>query len=149
MRGGTENLMGIVGMSVALEIANQEMESNRKAISEMKTNLRNRLMAEISDLKFNGLSGADSSLYSILNLSLPPSPFGEMLLANLDIRGIAVSGGSACSSGSDIGSHVLRAMKADPSRPSVRISFSKFNQMEELDVVCSAFRELYPSMEKA
>jgi cysteine desulfurase len=69
----------------------------------------------------------------VLNVSLPPSDLGDMLLFNLDIHKISASGGSACSSGSDIGSHVLRALRTDPERPSVRFSFSKFNTPEEVD----------------
>jgi cysteine desulfurase len=73
----------------------------------------------------------------VLNVSLPPSGLGDMLLFNLDIHKISASGGSACSSGSDIGSHVLKALRADPERPSVRFSFSKFNTPEEVDYAAS------------
>jgi len=69
----------------------------------------------------------------------------DMLLFNLDIAGISVSGGSACSSGSSIGSHVLTAIGANPDRPSVRFSFSKYNTKDEIDVVVSKLRELFPA----
>ena len=132
LRGGTENIMGIVGMAEALELSLSELDSSFKHITRLKELFKARIAADIPGAAFNGMSAEDNSLYTILNVSLPPSPHGEMLLANLDIRGIAVSGGSACSSGSDIGSHVLLAIGADSFRPSVRFSFSKFNTEEEI-----------------
>lgn len=144
MRGGTENLMGIVGMAEALELAISEMEETEKHISGLKELFLSLIRHEIKGIQFNGLSGESGSIYSVLNVSLPPSPGGEMLLANLDIRGVAVSGGSACSSGSDSGSHVLRALNADPARPSVRFSFGKFNTEEEVrnaaGILCSLYK---------
>ena len=66
-----------------------------------------------------------------------------MLLFNLDIAGIAASGGSACSSGSEIGSHVLRAMKVEPQRANVRFSFSRFNSIDEVDYTVERLQELF------
>lgn len=132
MRGGTENIMGIVGMATAYELAMAERSDTILHVKSLKNLMKERLLATVPDVSFNGLSAGENSLHTILSVSLPPSSHGEMMLANLDIRGIAVSGGSACSSGSDIGSHVLRAIGADPSRPSVRFSFSKFNTAEEI-----------------
>ncbi|MBO9638996.1 MAG: aminotransferase class V-fold PLP-dependent enzyme, partial [Siphonobacter aquaeclarae] len=95
-----------------------------------------RLKEAIPDVRFNGDSeNVEGSLYTVLNVSFPPSADSEMLLFNLDIEGVSASGGSACSSGSDVGSHVLTALKADPSRPSARFSFSKYNTVEEIDEV--------------
>jgi len=73
---------------------------------------------------------------------LPCTNMSDMLLFNLDIAGISASGGSACSSGSDIGSHVLRAINADTERPSVRFSFSKNNTKEEIDIVVAKLIEI-------
>ncbi|MNR06822.1 Cysteine desulfurase [compost metagenome] len=66
----------------------------------------------------------------------------DMLLFNLDINGISASGGSACSSGSNIGSHVLSGINVDPNRPSVRFSFSKYNTKEELDIVVDKVKHI-------
>jgi cysteine desulfurase len=105
--------------------------------------MKDALLAGIPELRFNGRSGEEDSMYSILNLSLPPSDIGEMLLFNLDIQGIAASGGSACSSGSEVGSHVLRSIGSDKERPAVRLSFGKFNTLEEVDFASAAICNLY------
>ncbi len=135
MRGGTENVYGIVGLAKALEIAYKEMESHQNHIQELKDYLKAQLIAEIPGIGFNGETDADKSLYTVLNVSFPEMDMADMLLFNLDINGICASGGSACSSGSNIGSHVLNGINADPNRPSVRFSFSKYTTKEELDYV--------------
>lgn len=142
MRGGTENVYGIVGLAKALEIAYAEMESHQNHIQELKTYLKDKLSNEISDVTFNGETDADKSLYTVLNVSFPAMDMGDMLLFNLDINGISASGGSACSSGSNIGSHVLTGIGADPDRPSVRFSFSKYNTKTELDYVVEKVKEI-------
>lgn len=142
MRGGTENVYGIVGLAKALEIAYAEMESHQNYIQELKTYLKDKLSNEIPDLTFNGETDADKSLYTVLNVSFPAMDMGDMLLFNLDINGISASGGSACSSGSNIGSHVLTGIGADPDRPSVRFSFSKYNTKAELDYVVEKVKEI-------
>jgi cysteine desulfurase len=143
MRGGTENLMGIAGMAEALEISFQELDQNRTWILSLKNRMKERLLSGIPEVRFNGRSGEEDSLYSLLNVSLPPSDTSEMLLFNLDIHGIAASGGSACSSGSDIGSHVLRAIGADRDRAAVRFSFSKYNTAEEIDFAADVLCRIY------
>ncbi|MET4083991.1 cysteine desulfurase [Pedobacter sp. UYP30] len=135
MRGGTENVYGIVGLAKALEIAYAEMEEHQTYIQGLKDYFKEKLIAEIPGVTFNGETAADKSLYTVLNVSFPAMDMGDMLLFNLDIHGICASGGSACSSGSNIGSHVLNGIKADPERPSVRFSFSKYNTKEEIDFV--------------
>lgn len=142
MRGGTENVYGIVGLSKALEIAYAEMGSHQEHIQELKTYLKDKLSNEIPDIEFNGETDADKSLYTVLNVSFPAMDMGDMLLFNLDINGISASGGSACSSGSNIGSHVLTGIGADPNRPSVRFSFSKYNTKAELDYVVEKVKEI-------
>ena len=103
---------------------------------------KEQLVQHIPDVTFNGETDANKSLYTVLNVSLPCTDMGDMLLFNLDIKGVSASGGSACSSGSDIGSHVLRGIGADPSRPSVRFSFCKFNTKEEVDFVVQVLKEI-------
>lgn len=135
MRGGTENVYGIVGLAKALEVAYGEMEEHQAYIQGLKDYLKAQLIAEIPGIGFNGETETDKSLYTVLNVSFPEMDMADMLLFNLDINGICASGGSACSSGSNIGSHVLNAIKADPNRPSVRFSFSKYTTKEDLDYV--------------
>lgn len=142
MRGGTENVYGIIGLAKALEIAYSEMENHQTHIQGLKDYLKNRLSTEISDISFNGETTADKSLYTVLNVSFPAMDMSDMLLFNLDINGISASGGSACSSGSSIGSHVLTGIHADPNRPSVRFSFSKYNTKEELDLVVDQIKQI-------
>ncbi|MDR6783100.1 cysteine desulfurase [Pedobacter africanus] len=142
MRGGTENVYGIVGLAKALEMAYAEMESHQHHVQELKDYLKDKLSREIPDVQFNGETAADKSLYTVLNVSFPAMDMADMLLFNLDISGISASGGSACSSGSNIGSHVLSGIKADPDRPSVRFSFSKYNTKAELDYVVEKVKEI-------
>lgn len=145
MRGGTENVIGIVGIAKALELAYEDMGSHRKHIESLKTRFMEALKENIPGVAFNGLSAdLDKSLYTVLNVSLPPSEENRgMLLFNLDLSGISASGGSACSSGATVGSHVLKAIGHDPERESVRFSFSRFNTAEEVDYTVEKLKELY------
>ncbi|MGN5955239.1 cysteine desulfurase family protein [Sphingobacterium lactis] len=148
MRGGTENVYGIVGLAKALELAYAEMEEHRNYIQSLKDYMKAKLEENIPNVRFNGETDADKSLYTVLNVSLPCTKMGDMLLFNLDIKGVSASGGSACSSGSDIGSHVLRGIGADGTRPSVRFSFCKFNTKAEVDFVVDILKEICTSEEK-
>ena len=142
MRGGTENVYGIVGLAKALEIAYRDMAEHQACIQGLKNYMIEELRAAIPDVAFNGNIAAEQSLYTVLNVSLPCTDMNDMLLFNLDISGISASGGSACSSGSDIGSHVLTGIRAAAERPSVRFSFSKYNTKEEIDIVVKKLKEL-------
>jgi len=144
MRGGTENVYGIVGLAKALEIAYHDMDSHRAHIEDLKSRMISKLMESIEGISFNGRSNQlQNSLYTVLNVSLPPSDISDMLLFNLDIAGISVSGGSACSSGTEIGSHVLNELQIDPERANVRFSFGKYNTAAEVDYTVSTLAELY------
>jgi len=142
MRGGTENVYGIVGLAKALEIAYRDMDTDQAHIMELKNYMISQLQNEIPGVFFNG-DISEGNLFTVLNVSFPPSDSTEMLLFNLDIAGIAASGGSACSSGSEIGSHVLRAMQVDPNRGAVRFSFSRFNNKEEIDYCIAKLKECF------
>lgn len=143
MRGGTENVSGIVGMAKALEISYQHQAEHRRHIEGLKSRMVNKLREQIEDIHFNGTSGdIQNSLYTVLNVCLPPSEDNDMLLFNLDINGISASGGSACSSGSNIGSHVLAELKRDHSRGAVRFSFSKYTTNEEVDYAVEKLAEI-------
>jgi cysteine desulfurase len=143
MRGGTENVYGIAGLAKALELAYADMEQHQNHIQGLKSYMSEQLQENIPGVLFNGEVDKDKSLYTVLNVSFPETDIADMLLFNLDIAGIAVSGGSACSSGTDIGSHVLTGIHASATRPSVRFSFSKFNTKEEIDFVVNKLRELF------
>jgi cysteine desulfurase len=144
MRGGTENVYGIIGLAKALEIAYRDMDQQRAYIQGLKDRLIYKLKEQVPGVSFNGYSAeADKSLYTVLSVSLPPSPINEMLLFKLDINKISVSGGSACTSGTHIGSHVLEAIHADPERGAVRFSMSKFNTPEEIDYAVDTLAKLY------
>ncbi|MCO4291471.1 cysteine desulfurase [Solitalea sp. MAHUQ-68] len=144
MRGGTENVYGIAGLAKALEIAYHEMEQHANHVQELKTYMKEQLLQNFADIQFNGETDPEKSLYTVLNVSFPESDMGDMMLFNLDINGISASGGSACSSGSNIGSHVLTGIGACPNRPSVRFSFSKMTTKEEIDYTVEKLKQIVP-----
>jgi len=135
MRGGTENVYGIIGMAKALEVASQGRDQHESLIRSLKKRMIQKLEQSIPGVKFHGDSARDNSLYTVLNVDLPPTEDNEMLLFNLDINQISASGGSACSSGSSLGSHVLQGLHRDSDRGAIRFSFSKYNKPEEIDYV--------------
>ncbi|MDQ2792639.1 MAG: cysteine desulfurase [Bacteroidota bacterium] len=144
VRSGTENVAGIVGLAKALEIAVRDLAAHQAHVQELKDRFISRLRADVADVQFNGLSEvADQSLYTVLSVSLPPSAFNEMLLFNLDISKVAASGGSACTSGAQTGSHVLEALGCDSKRATVRFSMSKMNTEAEVDYAVAALAKLY------
>ena len=144
MRGGTENVYGIIGTAKALEIAYRDMESHQNYIQGLKDRMISKLRAAIPEINFNGHSAdANKSLYTVLNTCLPASEDSDMLLFNLDINGISASGGSACSSGASKGSHVLAQLDRDDKRGAIRFSFSKYNTPEEIDYAAEKLASYY------
>jgi len=144
MRGGTENVYGIIGMAKALEIAYRDMDEHLHHIQALKDRMIAGLKENIPGVMFNGDSAnAQRSLYTVLNVSLPENEENDMLLFNLDLNGISASGGSACSSGATTGSHVLGALYPNSKRGAVRFSFSKYNKAEEIDFVVSKLAEMF------
>ena len=133
LRGGTENLIGIVGMAKAIELAYNDLEEHQKHVQNLKTYMMNSLKERFSEIAFHGETTPSKSLYTVLNVCFPKTSKSSMLLFTLDLKGIAVSGGSACSSGSSKGSHVLEGIGADMTRPNVRFSFSRYTTVEEID----------------
>ncbi len=148
MRGGTENVYGIVGLAKALELSLAHMEEDKKRLQELKNYFIAQLKANIPGVAFNGDAEGTSS-YTVLNVSFPPSPVGEMLLFKLDIDGICASGGSACSSGSDVGSHVLKAIGANRERAAVRFSFGSSNTIAEVDYVIERLKVMLKLVDTA
>lgn len=142
LRAGTENVFSIVGLGKALELAQEKMDDHRLYLLGLKQYMLQKLKEEIPDIDFNGDVSETGSNYKVLSVSLPPSEKSELTLFNLDIAGIAASGGSACSSGSEKGSHVLEGIGADPQRKAVRFSFSKYNTKEEIDYTVGVLKQM-------
>ena len=144
MRGGTENVYGIVGLSKAMDVAFEGLEEHQNHISSLKEHMIIRLNNSIEGVEYNADSANLSrSLYTILSVSLPPTEIASMLLFNMDIMGIACSGGSACTSGANTGSHVLAGIESPMDRPTIRFSFSRFSTKEEIDYAVDSLLSLY------
>ncbi|MEI6263618.1 MAG: cysteine desulfurase family protein [Sphingobacteriia bacterium] len=141
MRAGTENLYGIIGFAKALEIATAEYEKESVFIKGLKLHMMEQLQSAIEGVSFNG-DPLGSSLYAVLSASFPKTEKSEMILFNMDINNICASGGSACTSGADQGSHVIRAINNNPNQITVRFSFSKNNTKAEIDYVVEKLKEL-------
>lgn len=144
LRGGTENLYGIVGLAKAMEIAHDDMEEHQNHIQGLKSYMIEQLKKNIKNIDFHGdIENPDKSLYTVLNVRLPKTSKASMLLFTLDLKGVACSGGSACSSGSNKGSHVLEGIQADTSHPNVRFSFSRYNTKEDIDYAVQVLKEAF------
>ena len=141
MRAGTENLYGIIGFAKALELATEHYETDSKYISDLKMYMMQQLQKQIPGVAFNG-DPTGKSLYAVLSVSFPKTEKSEMILFNLDINNICASGGSACTSGADQGSHVIRAINNNPNQVTVRFSFSKHNTKDEINQVITKLKEL-------
>jgi cysteine desulfurase len=141
MRAGTENVYGIVGFAKALQIATNRMEEDSRYINDLRVYMADSLQREIPGVTFNG-DAFGKSLYTILSVSFPKTDKAEMLLFNLDIHQICASGGSACTSGAQQGSHVMRAIYPGSDRTTVRFSFSRQNTRREVDEVVSKLKLL-------
>jgi cysteine desulfurase len=137
MRAGTENLYGIVGFAKALELATEKHEEERAYIQSLKQHLHDQLIAKIPSVSFNG-DPFGRSLYNLLSVNFPKNEKTEMILFNLDMHHVCASGGSACSSGAQQGSHVINALNKGSEIVTVRFSFSKQNTKAEIDQVVTA-----------
>ena len=141
-RGGTENLYGIVGLGKALDLAFQDLESHQNHVQELKSYMIDELLTIDDQIKFNGDIQPEHSLYTVLNVCFPKNEQNSMLLFSLDIKGIAASGGSACSSGSNTGSHVLAELPQSTDCQSIRFSFSRYTTKKEIDFALEKIKEL-------
>jgi len=143
LRGGTENIYGIVGLAQAFESAYTNLQEHHAHVSGLKQYMIEKLKKEIVGIEFNGDSASVNSLYTVLNVTFPPSSNAGMMLFLLDLEGVACSGGSACSSGAAKGSHVLEAIHAiKPGRASLRFSFSRFTTQEEIDFALTKIKSI-------
>lgn len=141
MRAGTENLYGIIGFAKALELATVHFEEESSYIKAIKLHMMEQLKKQVKGVSFNG-DPVGRSLYTVLSVSFPKTEKSEMLLFNLDINHICASGGSACTSGAEQGSHVIREINNNPNQVTVRFSFSKHNTKDEVDFVVGKLKEL-------
>jgi cysteine desulfurase len=140
MRAGTENVYGIVGFAKALELAMTNYEKDSQYIAGLKAYMKQKLVAVIPGVEFNN---PDNSLYTVLSVCFPKTPNSGSLLLELDMAGICVSGGSACSSGENSGSHVIKALNKSEACNTIRFSFSKYNTTQEIDKVVKVLEELF------
>lgn len=143
LRGGTENVYGIVGLAKAMELAYEDVDGHQKHVQGLKTYMLNELRQAFPDIDFHGDINPDKSLYTVLNVCFPATEKAGMLLFTLDLKGVAVSGGSACSSGAVKGSHVLEGINADMTRPNVRFSFSRYTTKEEIDFALEQVKAIF------
>lgn len=141
LRAGTENVPNIVGFATALELATANYEKDSQHILSLKKYLKEKLFSKIKGIEING-DDSNQSLYTVLNVSFPRNEKTEVLSMNLDIDGICVSGGSACSSGAEGGSHVIKAVYPMRNVVPIRFSFSKYNTKVEIDLVVEKIEKL-------
>lgn len=148
-RAGTEPFHNIVGLEEAFVKAYDNLEEETNFVKGLKQHFVEKIKKEIPEVDFNGFSGdLEKSTYTLANVRLPfDKQKGLMLLFHLDMKGIACSKGSACQSGSNMGSHVLTEVLDDTEleKPSLRFSFSKYNTKEELDYTIGILKEFAES----
>ena len=143
MRGGTECVYGIAGLSKAMEVAYSDIIQHQVHIERLKGYMINLISQKLPFATFNGCSNdLSKSLYTVLSISFPPNEYGNLLLFNLDLLGVSCSGGSACSSGNVSQSHVISAIE-NQGGPVVRFSFSKFNTLEDIDFAVNQLVSLF------
>ncbi len=143
LRGGTENIVSVGAMAKAVDLAYQNLREEKSHIQSLKESMWQGLQAIFPKAYTNGLSGDfEHSLYTVLNVSIPELHEDSMLLFNLDLKGIAVSGGSACSSGALQGSHVIAALNPEHTDPVIRFSFSKNNSQADIDACLAVLKEM-------
>ena len=143
MRAGTENIYGIIGLAKALELAYEQLDERKSHTEAIRDYMADQLIQHFDDVRING-GFRENGHYKVLSVSFPPSSKTDLLLLNLDIAGISVSGGSACSSGVDTGSHVMNALQETPGRKTIRFSFSHHNTIKDIDYVIGQLKVCLP-----
>ena len=143
LRGGTENVSGIAGLATALDLAYEGLSEHQVHVQSLKNHMIDQLKKSIPDVYFHGEIEASKSLYTVLNVSFPNTEKTGMLLFTMDLKGVACSGGSACSSGALGGSHVLAGINSDANRPNIRFSFSRYTTLEEVDYALEMLMEVF------
>jgi cysteine desulfurase len=143
LRGGTENVYGIVGLAKAMDLAYADLPEHRRHVQGLKTHMIDELTKYFGDIQIHGEVDPDKALYTVLNVCFPKTDKASMLLFTLDLKGVAVSGGSACSSGAAVGSHVLLGINADMTRPNVRFSFSRYTTLAEVNYALEQIKVVF------
>ena len=143
LRGGTENIYGIVGLSKAMDLAYEDVLGHHAHVQSLKSYMIDSLLSAFPTITFHGETDPEKSLYTVLNVCFPKTDKGGMLLFTLDLKGVAVSGGSACSSGANKGSHVMEGIQADMTRPNARFSFSRYTTKEEIDYALEQVKSVF------
>ena len=144
LRGGTENVAGIVGLAKSMHLAFAHMKEHEDHVRSVKRMMADGLRKEVPGVEFNGCSDRDDRLYTVLNAKFPPHPNNGMAVFLLDLEGVACSGGSACSSGATMGSHVLRALNFhEPDKASVRFSFSRYTTEADIQLALAAVGKVF------
>ena len=143
LRGGTENVYGIVGLAKAIELAYQDLDEHHRHVLSLKKYMIDNLQKMFDNISFHGEIDPEKSLYTVLNVCFPKTEKAGMLLFSLDLKGVAVSGGSACTSGAAKGSHVLEGIGADMTRPNVRFSFSRYTTQAEIDFALEQVQSVF------
>ena len=148
LRGGTENVAGIVGLRAAMALAFAHMASHESHVRGLKRLMVEGLKKELPGVSFNGDSDKEDRLYTVLNVKFPPHPNSGMAVFLMDLEGIACSGGSACSSGATMGSHVLRALGFhEANKASVRFSFSRYTTEGDIQLALAAASKVFAPVE--
>ena len=143
LRGGTENVHGIVGLAKAMDLAYEDVQGHQHHVQDLKSYMIEQLTSIFDDVNFHGDITPEGSLYTVLNVCFPKTDKSSMLLFTLDLKGIAASGGSACSSGATKGSHVLEGIGADMSRPNTRFSFSRYTTRKDIDYALEQIKVVF------
>ncbi len=143
LRGGTENVYGIVGLAKAIDLAYEDVEAHQNHVQSLKSYMIEQLKKMFETIDFHGEIDQEKSLYTVLNVCFPKTDKASMLLFSLDLKGVAVSGGSACTSGATKGSHVLEGIGADMTRPNVRFSFSRYTTKAEIDFALEQVKSVF------
>jgi len=144
MRAGTENIHSISALAKAMQLAYENLDNDMTYIKKLKSYMIEKLKLYIPDVQFfSNSNDLDNSLYTVLTVSFPLTKNSEMLLFNLDIAGVSCSGGSACASGSNKGSHVLSYFDPNAKRTGIRFSFSKYNTFDDIDFTIQKLKNIF------
>ena len=144
MRAGTENIHSISALAKAMQLAYENLDNDMTYIKKLKSYMIEKLKLDIPDVQFfSNSNDLDNSLYTVLTVSFPLTKNSEMLLFNLDIAGVSCSGGSACASGSNKGSHVLSYFDPNAKRTGIRFSFSKYNTFDDIDFTIQKLKNIF------
>jgi cysteine desulfurase len=139
VRAGTENLLGIGAMSFALKLCYDTYEERMSKLETLKAHFKQRLSTEFPNLEYN--TPSENSSPKILNVQFPSFEGSELLPLMLDIEGLSISGGSACTSGAEKASHVISEIRHDHKGKAIRFSFAHFNTLDETDQVIEILKK--------